>query len=198
MKYVKTVAAIAVFIVLLLVVYIAYIKLFEVNVVFYSSIYSAIIATAIFAGFVFVLPYFRVFSTLEKVQTIAVCFLLGYIYAISVPTVIDRSLSFYILEKIQQRGGGIQEDKINYVFTNEYVKEHHLMAIRLTEQLQSGTIVIQDGCVKLTPWGDKLATLSLLFRENMLPKRRLLLGQYTDALNNPFKHSEATPDYTCH
>ena len=43
--------------------------------------------------------------------------LLGYILAISVPTVLDRSLSFYILEKLQQRGGGIQQSRFNEVFT---------------------------------------------------------------------------------
>lgn len=37
-----------------------------------------------------------------------ICPLLAYGFAISVPTVIDRSLSMYILEKLQQRGGGIQ------------------------------------------------------------------------------------------
>jgi hypothetical protein len=197
LKYIRSIVAIACFIVLLLATYVAYIKLFEVNVVFYSSIYAAILATAIFGVIVFATPLLRGFNAFEKIQNLVICLLLGYIFAISVPTVIDRSLSFYILEKLQQRGGGIQQAKFNYVFTDEYLKEHHLMDIRLTEQMQSGTIVIEHGCVKLTPWGNELATFSRYFRQNLLPKRRLLLGQYTDALTNPFAHSEAAPDYLC-
>ena len=40
--------------------------------------------------------------------------------------------------------GGIQLAKFNYIFTNEYMREHRLVEVRLTEQVKSGTIVI-DG-----------------------------------------------------
>ena len=88
--------------------------------------------------------------------------LAGYALAISVPTVIDRSLSFYILEKLHQRGGGIQLARFEEVFTAEYVKEHRLVDVRLTEQLQTGTVLIENGCVKLTPRGERLAGLQPL------------------------------------
>ena len=110
---------------------------------------------------------------------------------------IDRSLSFYILEKIQQRGGGIKFDAFEQVFTNEYVKEHRLVDVRLTEQQQSGTIVINAGCVKLTAWGNTLATASRYFRGHFLPKQRLLMGEYTDALTDPFRNSSTQSDYAC-
>jgi hypothetical protein len=123
--------------------------------------------------------------------------LAGYAFAISVPTVIDRSLSFYILEKIQQRGGGIKLDSFEQVFTQEYVKEHRLVDVRLTEQLESGTIQINNGCVKLTEKGNRLASFSRAFRQNLLPKQRLLMGKYSDDLTNPFRNSLSESDYTC-
>lgn len=113
------------------------------------------------------------------------------------PTVIDRSLSFYILEKIQQRGGGIQLDSFEQVFTQEYLKEHRLVDVRLTEQQSSGTIMIQDGCVKLTERGKRLASFSRYFRQNFLPKQRLLMGEYTDDLTDPFRNSEKLFNYEC-
>ncbi len=73
-----------------------------------------------------------------------------------------------------------------------------MVEVRLTEQLQSGTIVIQDGCVKLTPWGMRLATFSRFYRQNLLPTHRLLMGQYTDALTDPFRNSVMATDYRCH
>ena len=123
--------------------------------------------------------------------------LIGYSLAISVPTVIDRSLSFYILEKLDQRGGGIRFDAFNDVFTKEYVEEHRLVDVRLTEQLESGTVVINDGCVKLTKKGKQLARFSMMFRHNLLPKHRLLMGNYTADLTNPFRVDIETPNYLC-
>jgi hypothetical protein len=124
--------------------------------------------------------------------------LLGYAFAISIPTVIDRSLSFYILEKLQQRGGGIKINNFEQVFTQEYVKEHRLVDVRLTEQLESGTIEIKNGCVILTVKGSNIASFSQMFRRNFLPKHRLLMGKYSDDLTNPFRHKLSKIDYLCH
>jgi len=88
----------------------------------------------------------------------------GYAFAITGPALFDRSLSFYILEKLQQRGGGILESRMGDVFKEEYMPEFRLIDVRLTEQLQSGTIAIDNGCVKLTPRGKRLATLSRFIR----------------------------------
>jgi hypothetical protein len=175
----------------------AYINLLKVDVVFYSSIYSAFIALVLFTPILFILPNFRSLSGLEKYQNLLICALIGYIFAISVPTVIDRSLSFYILEKLQQRGGGIQLSKFNYIFTTEYMREHRLVDVRLTEQVESGTIIVEDGCVRLTSRGASLASFSRFFRQNFLPKKRLLLGEYTDQLTDPFARSDKSPDYLC-
>jgi len=75
--------------------------------------------------------------------------------------------------------------------------EHHLVDVRLTEQLESGTIKIENGCVKLTKEGDALAQFSRYFRKHWLPKERLLMGRYTDDLTDPFKHSDLEVDYSC-
>ena len=190
MKIYRSIFVVTFYFVLLLVVYYVHIKFFKVDVVFYSAIWDGVFATVIIGGILFGLKYFNYFNQLEKIQMVVICFFIGYIFAISVPTVIDRSLSFYILEKIQQRGGAIQLDKFEYIFTQEYSKEHRLVAVRLTEQKESGTITINNGCVILTRRGNMLATFSRFFRLNFLPKKRLLMGEYTDALTDPFRHNE--------
>ena len=76
-------------------------------------------------------------------------------------------------------------------------REHRLVDVRLTEQQQSGTIIIRDGCVVLTDRGELLATFSRYFRNNFLPRHRLLMGEYTDDLTNPFRNSEEISDYAC-
>lgn len=193
----QSVAATGFFIVSLVAVYIIHIKIFYVDVIFYAAILDAFIATALSAAILFGTAYFTTLNGFEKLQLTAIWLLAGYAFAISVPTVIDRSLSFYILEKLDQRGGGIRSDQFENVFTKEYMNEYRLVDVRLTEQEQSGTIVIEDGCVILTPKGRFIASISSYFRHHLLPKKRLLRGEYTDVLTDPFKNSTSMPSYRC-
>jgi hypothetical protein len=197
MKLTKSLIATLVFLTILICIYTAHVNFFQVNVVFYSAILDGLLAAGITTGSLFVLKYFKVLNTFEKFQLMAIWFLIGYSLAISIPTVIDRSLSFYILEKLEQRGGGIKYAQFNEVFTQEYVKEHHLVDVRLTEQLESGTIIIENGCVKLTERGKELAVFSRSFRKNFLPKQRLLMGKYSDDLTDPFRNSVKASNYEC-
>jgi hypothetical protein len=194
----RIIAATALFVLMLLAIYVIHSLYLRVNVVFYSAILDGVVAAFICGALLCVLPWFRVLGHIEKAQLIVIWLLLGYGYAISVPTVLDRSLSFYLLEKLDQRGGGIREDAFADVFTKEYVKEDHLVAVRLTEQLQSGTIIIRDGCVLLTDKGRRLAQFSKFFRNTLLPKHRLLMGEYSDVLTDPFRNSTTDVDYQCH
>lgn len=197
MKYIKLVVVTGLYFVLLIAIYWAHIHFFKVNVVFYAAILDGVIATAVTLLHLWIIRPLRVFSGFEQVLIAVVWLLIGYAYAISVPTVIDRSLSFYTLEKLQQRGGAIQLAAFERVYATEYMKEHRLVDVRLTEQQQSGTITITDGCVRLTPRGEFLATASRFFRTYFLPKQRLLMGEYSSDLTDPFRSSTTTVDYLC-
>lgn len=196
-KYIQGIISALVFVAVLLIVYVVHIKIFRVNVVFYAAIADAFVAAVITLVLVWSIKFFSAFSSFERIQMMVIWLLLGYAFAISVPTVIDRSLSFYILEKIQQRGGGISFDAFEDVFTKEYVKEHRLVDVRLTEQIESGTIEIQNGCVKLTPKGVRIAEFSRYFRQHWLPKERLLMGKYSDDLTDPFRNNAISISYEC-
>ena len=197
MKLTRATAATALFVLLLGAFYYIHIAFFRVDVVFYAAIADAVLATLFTGLAIFSITYFRPLSNFEKAQLLVIWLLVGYGFAISVPTVIDRSLSFYILEKIQQRGGGIKQDSFEEVLTKEYVKEARLVDVRLTGQLKSSTIIIKDGCVMLTQKGSMIATFGRFFRQNLLPKKRLLMGEYSDDLTDPFRHSIETLNYTC-
>ena len=185
------------YLILLLSVYLIHVRFFRVDVVLYSALFDALLATVLAGGLLGIFKIFKIFSGFEKLQAMLVWLLLGYIFAISVPTVIDRSLSFYILEKLQQRGGGIKLSSFEDVFVKEYMPEHRLVDVRITEQQQSGTIQVKNGCVLLTERGQTLATLSRFFRNHFLPKQRLLMGEYSSDLTNPFRNSSEHIDYLC-
>lgn len=197
MKLIRAALATALFLSVLIPTYYLHANFFKVDVVFYAAIADAVMAALATGVLLYVLKGFRVFNHFERLLLVVIWLLSGYAMAISVPTVIDRSLSFYILEKLQQRGGGIQQARFAQVFTDEYLKEHRLVDVRLTEQLASGTIAIENGCVRLTAKGESLASFSRYFRAHWLPKERLLLGTYSDALVDPFRNSGAQPDYAC-
>jgi len=145
----------------------------------------------------FVIKWFHAMEKFERILLVFIYLLGGFSFAVAIPTVIDRSLSLYILQKLDQRGGGIKEDQIGWVFINEYLPEDRLVDVRLTEATQSGTVVIKDNCVVLTDKGRLLAEFSAWFHEYMLPKQRLLNGQYTDDLTNTFRNSVPSPGYEC-
>ena len=197
MKTTKFLIASLLFLVLVCLIYWVHVTFFQIDVVFYSALLDGLLAVAIAAAALWRMPVFAAFGSFEKLQMVLIWLLTVYGLAISVPTVLDRSLSFYILEKLQQRGGGIQQSRFAEVFTQEYLEEHRLVDVRLTEQLQSGTIRIDNGCVRLTPKGEQLASFSRFFRAHLLPKQRLLLDSYSDDLTDPFRHSSVRVDYLC-
>ena len=174
-------------------------RFFPVRVVLYDSMLDLLIAVAIVAG-----VYFWRRRGVPSDVTVyeiglagAVGVLLCTLYAVMVPTVIDRSLSIYILEKIDQRGGGIRQDAFADVFISEYLPEFKLVDVRLTEQVNSGTVEIKNGCVLLTGRGRLVTQISSFYRAWMLPRNRELMGKYSDVLINPFKESLTNVSYRC-
>ena len=83
------------------------------------------------------------------------------------------------------------------IFINDYIKEYKLVEVRITEQVESGTIEVQEGCVNLTSKGKLIASFSSYFRKNFLAKKRLLLDEYTDVLTDPLKSSTLNSEYLC-
>lgn len=198
MKWVAASLLTIIYAVVLAIVYVAHVWFFNVNVVLYSAILDAMISCAIVGTVALIVKARLPFDGFNLVLLVVIWAIGGYAFAISGPALLDRSLSFYILEKLQQRGGGILESRMGEVFRDEYMPEFRLVDVRLTEQLQSGTITIENGCVKLTPRGERLAALSRFIRTNLLPKHRLLAGVYTDALVDPFRASKKGPiGYEC-
>ncbi|MBS0641497.1 MAG: hypothetical protein JSS43_16640 [Proteobacteria bacterium] len=183
---------------LLAVVYLIHVWFLPVRVIFYSAILDGVVAAVATATILLALRRRLPFTGFESVLLLTIWLLGGYAFAISGPTVLDRSLSFYILEKLAQRGGGIRADAFPMVFKEEYLPEFRLVDVRLTEQTQSGTVEIVDGCVRLTPWGWKLVGISSFIRAHLLARHRLLAGVYTDTLTTPFANSaKGQQGYEC-
>jgi hypothetical protein len=182
---------------LLLAVNVAHFALLPVNVVLYGALMDVACALVVCALVSWIVIFRGNVPPIVFSQMLIILALGGYIFAISVPTIIDRSYSIYLLEKIQQQSGSIREAAFDEAITQEFMRDHQLNGARFTEQLESGTITIEDGCVKLTERGARIASFTRWYRQNLLPKHRLLMGKYTDALTDPFRHSVPKPEYSC-
>jgi len=185
------------YVLLFLIVYLIHVNFLEINVIFYAAIFDAVLSLILFAIIFFLTKWPNYYNGLEILQSFIIFLLIGYSLSISLPTVIDRSLSFYILEKISAHNGSIKSSAMRDIFINDYIKEYKLVEVRITEQVESGTIEVQEGCVNLTSKGKLIASFSSYFRKNFLAKKRLLLDEYTDVLTDPLKSSTLNSEYLC-
>jgi hypothetical protein len=197
-KWIEIAALVASLVVAFLIVNLIHFQFFQVYVVLYSCLLDALLASAI------VLPawwFLRGKTGALAVTEFTLAALVGnlaiIIYAIMGPTVVDRSLSIYIVEKLADRGGQISEAALHDVFVKEYMPEYRLLDVRLTEQVSSGTAVIKDGCIILTPRGAFLASAMSAYRKIFLPRKRVLMGEVTDELTDPFRNRTPQVDVTC-
>ena len=178
-------------------IYLVHINFFRVNVIFYSALLDSFIALIIFVVCFVSTRVFKKFSNSESCMLFLILLLVGYSFSISLPTVIDRSLSFYFLEKIKQHDGAINRNAMSEIFINDYMIEYKLVAMRLTEQLRSGTIEMLDDCIVLTKRGYLVTKFSSFFRRNFLANKRLILDEYSDQLTDPLQNSLVNTQYLC-
>lgn len=193
----KLLIPVSLYVLLFLAVYLIHVNFFEINVIFYAALFDAALSLLLFAIIFFLTNWPNYYNALEISQSFIIFLLIGYALSISLPTVIDRSLSFYILEKISAHNGAIKSSAMRDIFINDYIDEYKLVEVRITEQVESGTIEVQDGCVNLTSKGEFIASFSNYFRKNFLGKKRLLLDEYTDVLTDPLKNSTLNTAYLC-
>jgi len=193
----KSVIVTSLYLSIFLIVYLIHINFFRTDVILYSALLDSIISIIIFAVIFFLSKYSNNFNNFETSQIFIILILIGYSVSISLPTIIDRSLSFYILEKIETYNGSVKISSLRDIIINDYIDEYKLVEVRITEQVSSGTIEELDGCIYLTNKGKFIASLSSFFRKNLLAKKRLLLNEYTDDLTDPLKGSVLNEDYVC-
>ena len=196
-KFLLFTFAIFLYLFIFICVYLIHINFFRVNVIFYSSLVDSVIALIIFFGLYNSINLFNHFTNFESSLIILLLFLIGYSFSISLPTVIDRSLSFYFLEKIRQHDGAINKVAMRQIFIDDYMDEYKLIELRLTEQLKSGTIELKGNCIVLTKRGYIITTFSDFFRKNFLANKRLILDSYSDQLTDPLKDSKINNEYLC-
>jgi hypothetical protein len=162
------------FFLILVGIYLVDIHLLKVDVVLYSAIGCGVLATAATSILLVTFSFFRRFNGFEKTLLTLIFALVSYILAISIPTIIDRSLSIYMLEKLADTPNGILKKEFTELVIHEYLENYNAVNIRLIEQLKSGTILIdENGRIYLTSDGQKIVKFSHFFKSYFLSKNRM-------------------------
>lgn len=186
------------FVIDLLVINYVHFRFFPVDVVFYSVLMDVVLALVIAGLESWFIIFRRNIPTIAFVQLLIIFALGGYIFALTLPTVIDRSYSIYILSKLEQHDGKLKKSAFDHAVIDEFMREHKLADARLTEQLKSGTIMMNGDCVQLTQRGAWVVSFARWYRQNMLPQKRLIGDHYTDELTDPFRQPSRLPaDQLC-
>ena len=184
--------------VLFLLINFLHFQFLPVRVILWACIIDLLFTLILLAPFwIFFLRSKSASSTEEQVLSAALASVTVILYAVMGPTVIDRSLSIYIVQKIDQRGGSIHIDAVPEIFTEEYLPEFRLVDVRLTEQLRSGTARLEGNCLVLTKRGKVLADFAAFYRRSFLPQKRVLMEEVTDQLTRPFDGAAQRVETTC-
>lgn len=77
-------------------------------------------------------------------------------FLISLPVTFDRSITMFLLARIEQHDGRLDGRGLEELFIREYLGDMRQIDRRIAEQSLSGNIRVTDGRIFLTPQGEKL------------------------------------------
>ncbi len=93
------------------------------------------------------------------------------LYAFVIPTAIDRSLSVYLLEKIETNNGSMTIAELDKIAREDYFDEMLVVDVRIDEQLATGSIEVIGDKVVITSKGKKMLTIFSFVKTYLLPDK---------------------------
>jgi len=101
---------------------------------------------------------------------VGLCITIGSLYLLLIPTVLDRSLSIYMLQKLDSNSK-IHISTWETDIENNYFKDYKVFETRLVEQKVSGSIVEDvNSFISITDRGERIVRLTNFYRELLAEK----------------------------
>ena len=94
---------------------------------------------------------------------------IGMLYLLLIPTVLDRSLSVYMLSQLQHETP-VNSDALASTVQANYFDDYNVITTRLIEQSVSGNIQVDGDHVLITPRGEGIVTLTENYRKLLASK----------------------------
>ena len=147
---------------------------FNVNVILYTLLFDLIISLLVVViGLAVINKNFY----LNKNLLLTILFLIAtsqtlVIYAFVVPTAIERSLSVYLLERLESNKGTLSISDFNIIAKNEYFNDMNAVETRINEQIATGSIEVIDDKVIITDKGKSMLRIFSFVKSYLLPDRK--------------------------
>ncbi|WP_255326231.1 hypothetical protein [Sphingobium sp. EM0848] len=77
-------------------------------------------------------------------------------FLITFPVTFDRSITTFLLARIEQHDGELDTAMLEQLFIRQYLGDMHQIDRRIAEQQLSGTIRVEQGRIHITPQGRRL------------------------------------------
>ncbi len=93
------------------------------------------------------------------------------IYSLLIPTVVDRSLSIYLLKHLDKNKGSLTMSELTKIAKDDYFKDMNVLETRINEQLATGSIEVVNNEVVLTDKGKNLIYIFSFIKSFLLPRK---------------------------
>lgn len=128
-----------------------------VSILFYRGIAIALIAAPLLALLLAIggrhvqsLDLSTVIGATALSLAFNICFLIVF------PVTFDRSVTMFLLARIEQQDGRLDARDLERIFVADYLGTLRQIDRRVEEQALSGNILVTDGRIRLTPQGKRL------------------------------------------
>lgn len=133
----------------------------SLSILFYRGVLLAALAAALLAILgVFAFWKWRISDLQAIVGGVALSLSFNLCFLVLFPVTFDRSVTMFLLARIEQRDGQLDEAALNRIFLKEYVGDMRQIHRRVEEQALSGNILVEAGRIRLTPRGRQLMSTS--------------------------------------
>lgn len=130
------------------------------DIVFYEGLFISIgVAGTAFLTIIGIHLYFKRLKLRDWINAVIIQALFGYAVIITFPSLLDRSISMYILATIAKSGKQVPVERIQKLFEVGYVRDTYTVNKRLNEQIATGNILIKDETIFITERGMKTFSL---------------------------------------
>jgi len=150
----------------ILVVALFQVGLMSKTILFYRGIalimLSAILISAVFLTIHFKLGKWKCESILAATFIAANVQL---VFFVTVPVTLDRSISVFLLDRINSHEQGLTKEQLTGEFLSEYVEHHDAIGRRIYEQTASSNIVVSNGIIKISGRGRSFLRASDLVKK---------------------------------
>lgn len=132
-----------------------------VSILFYRGTILAIVA-ALLLGLIsfFAAKKFRAIDLSSALGAIAISLSFNICFLVLFPVTIDRSVTVFMLSRMEAAQRPVTEQDLKNIFDNEYLGKMQQIHRRIEEQSLTGNIRVDNGQVTLTPAGKKFLSVS--------------------------------------